>query len=119
MTEHQTPANSPPNTPLSPARLRVIRFQGRLLDGMIITLIFIMLATLLGAIAGLVLDYFAAIKLLIEAVQGMGPMASHDLVKATGQHLVSDVLSVFILIELFRSFTDYLEFHRIRLQVLA
>ncbi|WP_420909765.1 phosphate-starvation-inducible PsiE family protein [Acidiferrobacter thiooxydans] len=46
-------------------------------------------------------------------------MASHDLVKATGQHLVSDVLSVFILIELFRSFTDYLEFHRIRLQVLA
>ena len=119
MTEHHTPANSPPNASLSSARLRVIRFQGRLLDGMIITLIFIMLATLLGAIAGLIFDYFAAIKLLIEAVQGMGTMASHDLVKATGQHLVSDVLSVFILIELFRSFTDYLEFHRIRLQVLA
>ena len=61
MTEHHTPANSPPNASLSSARLRVIRFQGRLLDGMIITLIFIMLATLLGAIAGLVFDYFATI----------------------------------------------------------
>jgi uncharacterized membrane protein (DUF373 family) len=32
---------------------------------------------------------------------------------------VIDVLSVFVLIELFRTFTDYLEFHRIRLRVLA
>ncbi len=115
MTEDQHSTDGARNVPLSPARVRVIYFQGRLLDGMI----FIMLATLLGAIGGLVLDYFAAIKLLIEAIRGMGTLASHDLVKAVGQRLVSDVLSVFILIELFRSFTDYLEFHRIRLQVLA
>ena len=118
MTERQQ-SESTDRVATTPARQRVIRLQGRLLDGMIVTLIFIMLATLLGAIAGLVFDYADAIKLLSKSVAGRGTFASHTLIKATGQRLVSDVLSVFILIELFRSFTDYLEFHRIRLQVLA
>jgi uncharacterized membrane protein (DUF373 family) len=33
--------------------------------------------------------------------------------------LVIDVLSVFVLIELFRTFTDYLEFQRIRVRILS
>ncbi len=119
MTRDPNPAGDARSAPPSSLRQRVIYLQGRLLDGMIIVLIFIMLATLLGAIAGLVFDYVAAIKLLSASVHSLGTLASHDLIKATGQHLVSDVLSVFILIELFRSFTDYLEFHRIRLHVLA
>ncbi|MBW8067719.1 MAG: hypothetical protein GJU73_09780, partial [Ferrovum sp.] len=35
------------------------------------------------------------------------------------QTLVESILSVFVLIELFRSFTDYLEFHRLRLRVIS
>ncbi len=119
MTEERKSTEAAQTTlPLSKG-LRVIRVQGRILDGMVMTLIFIMLATLLGAIGGLVFDYMTAIKLLYESVGHMSTIAAHDLIKETGQHLVSDVLSVFILIELFRSFSDYLEFHRIRLHVLA
>ena len=43
----------------------------------------------------------------------------HGLIDSVARDLVIDVLSVFVLIELFRTFTDYLEFHRIRLRVLA
>ncbi len=44
---------------------------------------------------------------------------SHGLIDSVARDLVIDVLSVFVLIELFRTFTDYLEFHRIRLRVLS
>lgn len=50
-------------------------------------------------------------------------MSTHNLafgsVDSIDRELVIDVLSVFVLIELFRTFTDYLEFHRVRLRVLA
>ena len=119
MTEDKKSTETARNTAPPSAGLRVIYAQGKILDGMVMTLIFIMLATLLGAIGGLIFDYVTAIKLLYESVGSMSTVAAHDLIKMTGQHLVSDVLSVFILIELFRSFSDYLEFHRIRLHVLA
>jgi len=44
---------------------------------------------------------------------------AHGVIYALDRELVIDVLSVFVLIELFRTFTDYLEFHRVRLRVLA
>ncbi len=119
MTEDRKSTDVAHSAPPPPMGLRLIRAQGKVLDGMVMTLIFIMLATLLGAIGGLIFDYMTAIKLLSESVGSMSTVAAHDLIKVTGQHLVSDVLSVFILIELFRSFSDYLEFHRIRLHVLA
>lgn len=82
-------------------------------------LIFIMLLTLLGAIAGLIVDYFSTINTLIHSVPPNPLHTSHTLISNLGHTLVVDILSVFILIELFRTFTDYLEVHRIRLSVLA
>jgi len=41
------------------------------------------------------------------------------IVDSIDRELVIDVLSVFVLIELFRTFTDYLQFHRVRLRVLT
>ena len=83
----------------------VIRFYGRMLDFVITVLIFLMLITLLYAVWSLIGDVYAAFFSLHQ--------------EEVISNLVSDVLSVFVLIELFRTFTDYLEFHRIRLRVLA
>ncbi|MEL5848459.1 MAG: phosphate-starvation-inducible PsiE family protein [Candidatus Igneacidithiobacillus chanchocoensis] len=86
-------------------RGRVLRFYGKMLDLIIAVLIFLMLITLLYAVWGLLRDvYDAFFNLRQEQVISS---------------LVADVLSVFVLIELFRTFTDYLEYHRIRLRVLA
>lgn len=89
---------------------------GRILDVIVTALAFVMLLTLLGA-AGLALDFFAAANALYSGV------STHELalgiVDSIDRELVIDVLSVFVLIELFRTFTDYLEFHRVRLRVLA
>ena len=41
------------------------------------------------------------------------------IVDSIDRELVIDVLSVFVLIELFHTFTDYLEFHHVRLRALA
>jgi uncharacterized membrane protein (DUF373 family) len=83
----------------------VLRFYGKMLDLIIAVLIFLMLITLLYAVWGLLHDVYDAFFNLRQeqAISG----------------LVADVLSVFVLIELFRTFTDYLEYHRIRLRVLA
>lgn len=83
----------------------VIRFYGKMLDIIIAILIFLMLVTLLYAVGSLILDVYGAFSNLHQ--------------EQVISSLVSDVLSVFVLIELFRTFTDYLEFHRIRLRVLA
>ncbi|WP_308389550.1 phosphate-starvation-inducible PsiE family protein [Acidithiobacillus sp. AMEEHan] len=83
----------------------VIRFYGRMLDFVITILIFLMLVTLLYAVWSLIGDVYAAFFSLHQ----------EEVISS----LVSDVLSVFVLIELFRTFTDYLEYHRIRLRVLA
>jgi uncharacterized membrane protein (DUF373 family) len=87
------------------------------LDAIVSALVVVMLLTLMGALAGLVLDFIAA-----GSAFG-GALSSHTLVHGVvdgiDRELVIDVLSVFVLIELFRTFTDYLEFHRVRLRVLA
>ena len=76
-----------------------------------------MLLTLMGAVAGLLLDFVSAANALYSGAK------THDIavgiVDSIDRELVVDVLSVFVLIELFRTFTDYLEFHRVRLRILS
>ena len=89
----------------------------RILDSIVAVLIFIMLVTLLGAVAGLVVDIMTGIHAVRQGIPAH--TLSHGLIDSVARDLVIDVLSVFVLIELFRTFTDYLEFQRIRLRVLA
>jgi len=96
---------------------RALAVYRNLLDAIVTALVFIMLLTLLGALAGLVLDFFAAAEAFRVAVSAHAP--THGVVDGIDRELVIDVLSVFVLIELFRTFTEYLEFHRVRLRVLA
>ncbi len=90
---------------LTGLRGMVLRFYGRTLDVLVSFLVFLMLLTLFFSVWNLLRDVYSAFGYLR---QGTGIRT-----------LVSDVLSVFVLIELFRTFTDYLEFHRIRLRVLS
>ncbi|OCB03562.1 hypothetical protein BBC27_07310 [Acidithiobacillus ferrivorans] len=108
-----------PQEMVAGARGRTLIFYGRLLDLIVIALIFVMLLTLLGALAGLIYDFAVAVSTLRTAAAVQGLTHVHGLVESLGQGLVVDVLSTFVLIELFRTFTDYLEFHRLRLRVLA
>ena len=109
-------AATPPD--LRPAIMnRALRLYRWILDLIVTALVFIMVLTLLGALAGLILDFSSAAG-AFGAVVANHKLA-HGLVYATDRELVIDVLSVFVLIELFRTFTDYLEFHRVRLRVLA
>lgn len=96
---------------------RALPLYRRILDSIIVTLVFVMVLTLLGALAGLILDFASAAR-AFWVVMADHKLA-HGLVYATDRELVIDVLSVFVLIELFRTFTDYLEIHRVRLAVLA
>jgi len=98
-------------------KARALDFYGRILDGIVSALIFVMVLTLLGALAGLVLDFVAAASAFGNAFSNHS--LAHGLVDGIDRELVIDVLSVFVLIELFRTFTDYLEFHRVRLRVLT
>ncbi len=83
----------------------VIRAYGKIIDVIVIFLILVMLVTLFVAFVGVLQELYLALSNL-----------RHEVAMQT---LVSSILSVFVLIELFRSFTDYLEFHRIRLRVIA
>jgi len=96
---------SQPAVIISGVRARILRFYERFLDLIVVVLIFVMLITLLASVVGVVWDVYETILSFRE--------------EAAIQGLVADVLSVFVLIELFRTFTDYLEFHRIRLRVLS
>ena len=96
---------------------RALTVYRKILDAIVTALIFVMLLTLIGALAGLALDFLAAVNSFHTAVAGHGP--THGVVDIIDRELVIDVLSVFVLIELFRTFTEYLEFHRVRLRVLA
>jgi len=89
----------------------------RILDCIVAALIFIMLLTLLGSVVGLIFDVVGALHAVREGIPTH--TLSHGLIDSVARDLVIDVLSVFVLIELFRTFTDYLEFQRIRLRVLA
>lgn len=116
MTEqHQTdelPKITKPGT-----KIPALHIYGKILDAIVTALIFVMLLTLIGALAGLVLDFFSAATAFRDAVSTHN--LAHGFVDGIDRELVIDVLSVFVLIELFRTFTDYLEYRRVRLRVLA
>lgn len=117
MPEQQHKSDLPPKKSKARLKSRSLLIYGRILDIIVTVLIYVMLLTLVGAVAGLLLDFFAAANALRNGV------SSHNLaigiVDSIDRDLVIDVLSVFVLIELFRTFTDYLEFHRVRLRVLT
>lgn len=85
---------------------RTMHIYAQLLDILVIGLILIMLVTLAISFYKLVMDLMLIFPMLDSAGKGV-------------TQLVINVLGVFVLIELFRTFTDYVEFHRIRLHVLA
>lgn len=116
MTEQQMKEEIP-EIEKSGAKIQALRIYGKILDAIVTALIFVMLLTLLGALAGLVLDFFSAATAFRDAVSTHN--LAHGLVDGIDRELVIDVLSVFVLIELFRTFTDYLEYRRVRLRVLA
>ncbi|MEW6612801.1 MAG: phosphate-starvation-inducible PsiE family protein [Pseudomonadota bacterium] len=85
---------------------RTMRLYAQLLDILVIGLILVMLVTLAISFYKLVMDLMLIFPVVDSAGKGV-------------TQLVINVLGVFVLIELFRTFTDYVEFHRIRLHVLA
>ena len=95
---------------------KALLVYGRILDVIVSILVFVMVLTLIGALAGLVIDFFSAASSFSSAVSSHN--IAHGIVDGIDRQLVIDVLSVFVLIELFRTFTDYLEFRRVRLRVL-
>lgn len=117
MTEQPNRDNTPSEFPKPPFMKQALVTYGRILDVIVTFLIIIMLLTLMGAVVGLLLDFVSAANALYSGVK------THNLalgiVDSIDRELVVDVLSVFVLIELFRTFTDYLEFHRVRLRVLS
>ena len=113
-----SPAFEPPQ-PIDPSNLRgkALLLYGRALDVIVTILIFVLLLTLIGALMGIALDFGSAVTAVRSGL--ITRSLSHGVIYAVDRELVIDVLSVFVLIELFRTFTDYLEFHRVRLRVLA
>jgi len=99
------------------AKSKALTLYGKALDVIVGVLVFVLLLTLIGALIGLALDFASAATALRTGVTTHS--LAHGVVDAIDRELVIDVLSVFVLIELFRTFTDYLEFHRVRLRVLA
>jgi uncharacterized membrane protein (DUF373 family) len=117
MEEKQPIVDAPVIPPPAVLKSKVLQMYGRYLDAIVTSLVFVMLLILLGAVAGLVLDFIAAATAFQGAVHTH--TLAHGVVDEMDRELVIDVLSVFVLIELFRTFTDYLEFHRVRLRVLT
>jgi uncharacterized membrane protein (DUF373 family) len=114
----QQPKSDPPReTPKPGPQSHALQLYTRALDLIVAVLVFVMLLTLVGAVAGLVLDFISAASALRSGVSTHS--LAHGFVDALDRELVIDVLSAFVLIELFRTFTDYLEFHRVRLRVLS
>ena len=108
---------APPPIPKPTPMGRALLLYRWILNGIVTALVVVMVLALLGAVAGLILDFTSAVS-AFRAVRTNHGLA-HGIVYATDRELVIDVLSVFVLIELFRTFTDYLEFHRVRLRVFA
>jgi uncharacterized membrane protein (DUF373 family) len=117
MTEQPHKGDMPPESSRVEVKSQALLIYGRILDAIVTVLIIVMLLTLIGAVVGLLLDFVSAANALYSGVK------THNLalgiVDSIDRELVIDVLSVFVLIELFRTFTDYLEFHRVRLRVLS
>ena len=114
----QNPAGDAPREgPTAGPKSHALQVYTKALDLIVAVLVFVMLLTLIGAVAGLVLDFVTAAIALRNGVSNHS--LAHGFVDALDRELVIDVLSAFVLIELFRTFTDYLEFHRVRLRVLS
>ncbi len=84
---------------------KIVQYYGLAIDIIIMILILVMLVTLFVALGSVIVELYQALTNL-----------RHDMAIQT---LVTSILSVFVLIELFRSFTDYLEYHRIPLRIVA
>jgi len=120
MTERQEEVNgAQPAMPEAGLKKRTLVFYGQILDIIVTALVVIVLLTLVGALFGLVLDFVAAIGSFRAGMADPSFTLSKGLLNGFDKELVIDVLSVFLLIELFRTFTDYLEYHRVRLRVLT
>ncbi|HMC13586.1 MAG TPA: phosphate-starvation-inducible PsiE family protein [Gallionellaceae bacterium] len=117
MEEQEHTSDLPPEISKPGLKSQTLIVYRRILDVIVTVLVFVMLLTLMGALAGLVIDFLAAADALRSGVSTHS--LSHGIVDSIDRELVIDVLSVFVLIELFRTFTDYLEFSRVRLRVLA
>ena len=117
MTEKTQFDEVPPTVVIAGLKRRALQIYGWALDLIVGALVVVMLLTLIGAVAGLVFDFVTAVDAIGKGVSSHSLV--HGLVDALDRQLVVDVLSVFVLIELFRTFTDYLEFHRVRMTVLA
>jgi uncharacterized membrane protein (DUF373 family) len=117
MPDQQQGGESPPDVSTPALKTKALLFYGKILDSIVTALVFVMLLTLTGALAGLVLDFLAAAGAFRNAIYTHN--FAHGIVDSIDRELVIDVLSVFVLIELFRTFTDYLEYRRVRLRVLA
>lgn len=117
MPELQQTSELPPEIPQTGVKTKALLVYGRIMDAIVTALIFVMLLTLIGALAGLVLDFSSAANAFRDAASTHS--LGHGIVDGLDRELVIDVLSVFVLIELFRTFTDYLEFRRVRLRVLS
>jgi uncharacterized membrane protein (DUF373 family) len=117
MPERLQTEKLPDKIPNVGLKSKALQVYGRILDVIVTILVFVMVLTLLGAVAGLVIDFLSAASSFGNAVSSHN--IAHGIVDGIDRQLVIDVLSVFVLIELFRTFTDYLEFRRVRLRVLA
>ena len=117
MSDLQHTSDLPADNSKTGIKSQSLLIYGRFLDIIVTALIFVMLLTLMGAVAGLVLDFFTAANALYSGVSTH--KFAFGIVDSIDRELVIDILSVFVLIELFRTFTDYLEFQRVRLRVLA
>jgi uncharacterized membrane protein (DUF373 family) len=117
MTDQPQRDDTPPKPLKRPFKQQALLVYGRILDVIVTVMIIIMLLTLMGAVAGLLIDFFSAANALYGGVKLHS--IAFGIVDSIDRELVVDVLSVFVLIELFRTFTDYLEYQRVRLRVLA
>lgn len=98
---------------------RALNLYGRILDLIVTALVLIVLLTLVGALIDVVLDFIAAMNAFRTSMVDSSFTFTKGLINGFDKELVIDVLSVFLLIELFRTFTDYLEYQRVRLRVLT
>jgi uncharacterized membrane protein (DUF373 family) len=117
MQREGTTGELAPGSSVTGFRRRALKTYGWVLDLLVAVLIGIMLLTLIGAVAGLLLDFITAVNAFRRGLSSHS--LAHGLVDALDREMVIDVLSVAVLIELFRTFTDYLQFHRVRMRVLA
>src|ERR1700758_1980807 len=99
MGMQQPKSDLPREAPKAGPQSHALQLYTRALDLIVAVLVFVMLLTLMGAVAGLVLDFISAASALRSGVSTHS--LAHGFVDALDRELVIDVLSAFVLIELF------------------